>query len=84
MLCGPGACCSWVSVALPAAHGQGLGHALRSRHPPAPGCCGAPSCERGRNEPEEPQSVGKSQKTIYSFLQMATSTIWLTNTDEQA
>lgn len=47
-------------------------------------CRRAPSSERGRKEPEEPRPVGKSQKTIYSFLQMATGTIWLTNTDEQA
>lgn len=84
MLCGPWTWWSRVSVALPAAHGQGLGRPPRSRHPPAPGCRRAPSSERGRKEPEEPRPVGKSQKTIYSFLQMATGTIWLTNTDEQA
>lgn len=43
-----------------------------------------PSSKRSRKEMQEPQSRGKSQKTIYSFLQMATGTIWLTNTDEQA
>lgn len=49
-----------------------------------PECCGAPGSKRGRKEPKELWLVGKRQKTIYSFLQMATGTIWLTNTVEQA
>lgn len=43
-----------------------------------------PSSRRSRKELQELRPRGKSQKTIYSFLQMATGTIWLTNTDEQA
>lgn len=50
---------------------------------PHGGADGAPGSERGRKEAEEPHSGGNNQKTIYSFLQMATGAMWLTNTDEQ-